>query len=381
MVIDRVEPASVATPASAWPTLLDAVTRDGGVRMHYQPIVDLTRGSVVGYEGLARFVPGTSTSPLPWFEAARAHGRVAELEAAALRAAFADRASLPANTFLTVNVGPDVLDHPEVRDALDGEGSLAGVVIELTEHARVDSYLDLEPALNRLRSAGALLAIDDAGAGYAGLQHLLSIRPDIIKLDRALVASVDRDEAKRALVEMLGTFASRVDAWVLAEGVETLAELETVARLGVPLGQGYYLALPGEPWPELDDSTAVHLRSFASRTDDSTLRSLMENARTAFNPSHAAEAFVQDDVDVVVILDEHGRPVATLDPEGLLHPVRDTSLQVNADTPVAQAAHRALTRPDGRRFHPMVCTDNAGRFVGLVRMERILDFLAASTAG
>ncbi len=79
-----------------------------------------------------------------------------------------------------------------------------------------------------------------------------------------------------------------------------------------------------------------------------------------------------------MILDRYGRPVATLEPEGILHSVRETVLQVNADTPIAQAAHRALTRPEGHRFRPMVCTDNAGRFVGLVRMERVLDFLAAA---
>jgi EAL domain-containing protein (putative c-di-GMP-specific phosphodiesterase class I) len=354
--------------------LLDTAVHADGIRTHYQPIVDLARGAVVGYEGLARFAPGAP--PFAYFEAAAALGRVGELEAAAIRSALSGRPTLPRNTFLTVNVGPDVLEHPAIVEVLTGQGGLGGVVIELTEHARVDSYLALEPSLARLRSAGAMIAVDDAGSGYAGLQHLLQIRPEIIKLDRALVASVDRDEAKRSLVAMLGTFASRMDAWLLAEGVETLAELETMARLGVPLAQGYYLARPGVAWPEVSELTCRRLRSFAAGSREPTLRALVEDGTTADDAASAAAAFAAGDVDIVVVLNAHGRPVATQEAAGLLSSVRDSSLQVSVDTSVAEAAQRAITRPREHRFHPIVCTDDLGRFVGLVRMERIVEFLA-----
>ncbi len=362
-----------------WPALLDAAVRGGGMLTHYQPIVDLARGSVVGYEALARFGVGPST--VDWFEAALALGRTPELEAAALRAAFADRPTLPADTFLTVNIGPDVLEHPAVDEVLRDQGDLSGVVIELTEHARVDSYLALTPTLERLRAAGAIFALDDAGSGYSGLQHLLQIRPEIIKLDRSLVESVNRDEAKRSLVEMLGAFASRTDAWLLAEGVETLAELETVARLGVPLAQGYYLARPGAAWPTVSDLICRQLRSFASRSREPTLGSLVQSAPTARDPATAAEMLGRGGADLVVVLDGHGRPVATVGSRGLLSSIRDTSLLVSVDTPIAEAAQRAIKRPDGHRFHPIVCTDGAGRFVGVVHMERILEFLATAQAG
>lgn len=375
MVVRQATPQSRRTPTSDWPARLDAAVLGGGIRTHYQPIVDLARGTVVGYEGLARF--GLGPSPVAWFEAALALGRTAELEAAAIRAAFAGRAALPPNTFLTVNVGPDVLEHPAIREVLNDQGDLGGVVIELTEHARVDSYLALEPTLERLRSAGAIFALDDAGSGYAGFQHLLQIRPEIIKLDRSLVASVDRNEAKRSLVEMLGAFASRMDAWLLAEGVETQAELETLARLGVPLAQGYYLARPGGPWPEVSDLTCRQLRSLASRSREPTLSSLVESARTAPDATSAVEAFGRDSAGLVVVLDGHGRPVATVEARGLLPSVRDTSLHVSVDTPIAEAAQRAIKRPGGHHFHPIVCTDDSGRFVGLVHMERVLEFLAA----
>ena len=150
------------------PEDLDAVIAGGGVRSEFQPVIDLARASVVGYEALARF-DGPVSSPLPWFEAAQLHGRLVELEAAALRSALEAHAILPTNTFLTVNIGPASIDTPLCRAVWADFPALGGVVIELTEHERIDSYTALEPALDRLRAAGALLAIDDAGAGYAGL--------------------------------------------------------------------------------------------------------------------------------------------------------------------------------------------------------------------
>ena len=140
------------------PEDLDAVIAGGGVSVAFQPVIDLARASVVGYEALARF-DGPVPSPLPWFEAAQRHGRLVELEAAALRSALEAHAILPTNTFLTVNIGPGSIDTPLVRAVWDDHPSLGGVVIELTEHERIDSYTNLEPALDRLRSAGARLAI------------------------------------------------------------------------------------------------------------------------------------------------------------------------------------------------------------------------------
>jgi EAL domain-containing protein (putative c-di-GMP-specific phosphodiesterase class I) len=364
-------------PPRQWAGLLDLALALGGVRSHYQPIVDLARGAVVGYEALARFAPGTAIGTEQWFATARELGRVAELEAAALRSALVHRADLPVNTFLTVNLGPDVLDHPAVREVLAAEVSLAGVVVELTEHARIDSYAALEPAIDRLRGAGAMLAIDDAGSGYAGLQHLVTLRPDIIKLDRGLIAGVDRDEAKRALVEMVGTFASRIDAWLLGEGVETRAELETLTRLGVPLAQGYYLGRPAEPWSRVDGGSAAFVRSLHQPDATPTLRSLLEEVPTTVDAVEAAAEAERARHDHVMLVDVHGRAVAAFGTTGTLLSVHHALLQVNVDTPVSQAAQRALTRAPERRFRPLVCTDDAGRFVGMVRMERVVGFLAA----
>jgi EAL domain-containing protein (putative c-di-GMP-specific phosphodiesterase class I) len=360
-----------------WPALLARALTGEGVTIAFQPIVDLAGGTVVGYEALARFSGYPVSSPDQWFAAARQQGCSAQLEALALRLAFAARADLPPGTFLAVNVGPDVLGHRDVLDVWNREDDLAGVVVELTEHARIDSYVSLEPALNRLRAAGALIAIDDAGAGYAGLQHLIGLRPHIIKLDRNLISGVDRDETKRALVEMIGTFASRIDAWVLAEGVEHLGELDTVINLGVPLGQGYLLARPGPAWVPLDGRGAALLAQKLPARTDRSLRQVVEHATTVQDERDAAAAFVDDSVDLVVMLDSQGRPIAAMDADGMVHSALDPGMRVHVDTDVREAAERAVTRPARQRFQPLLCTDGTGGFVGVARMERVLTFLTS----
>ncbi len=202
-----------------------------------------------------------------------------------------------------------------IRDIWRGQGNLGGLVVELTEQTPIDSYLELEPDLNQLRSAGALIAVDDAGAGYAGLRHLLALRPSLIKIDRELIQDVDRDEAKRALISMLGTFASRVDAWILAEGVERVEELDALVALGVPLVQGYCLARPGPAWEQIDLDLAHRLASKPPVTHQSIIRDIVEPATTATSTATAAAAFDDNPaLQSVVLMGEHLRPVAVLDP-------------------------------------------------------------------
>lgn len=359
-----------------WAPLLTTAIRGEGLESHYQPIVDLARGVVVGYEALARFTGPGPRGPDQWFAAARAAGCLAQLEAAAVRAALRHRADLPVNTFLTVNVGPDVLTEPDVREAFEDAGSLEGVVIELTEHAPVTSWELLTHHLDGLRACGALIAMDDAGSGHAGLTAMLQLRPDLIKLDRELVTDVHRIESKRVLVEMMGTLADRLDAWLLAEGIESWAETEALARLGVPLGQGYFLARPAPPWNGVDPDLALQLMSIVRERDGATLRALLEHTATA----RVGEPRVEVADGPVVVLDEHHRPVELHEASGAVTTLRD-DLRVNVDTSIQQAARRALTRADGGWAGALVCTDNAGRYVGVVPMTSVVRSLSADVPG
>lgn len=375
--------AEAGAPAQPdWESLLASACRGEGLATAYQPIVDTARGTVVGYEALARFPGYAEKNPEVWFEAARGHGRAADLEAAALRTALRARAALPANCFLTLNVSPELLASENVRRVWRAEGRLDGLVVELTEQTPIESYVGLEPDLNQLRAAGALIAVDDAGAGYAGLRHLLSLRPSMIKIDRALIQDVDRDEAKRALIEMMGAFASRVDAWILAEGVERAEELDALVSLGVPLVQGYYLARPAPPWAGIDLDLAHRLASHRPAAHKTTVRDVVEPATTSASVAQAADAFAGDPaLDAVVLLGEHLRPVAVLDAGASALGVVSPGMRVNLDTPLHQALGRSMTRPKQQRFDPLLVTDNAGRFAGLARMERMIVAAAAAEGG
>src|SRR3954453_10746734 len=268
----------------------------------FQPIVDLASAAVAGYEALARF-PGTA-SPEVWFAAAHEAGLGAELEALALRKALAALPDLPPNTFLTVNVSPHLLGTAPIVAAFAEPASLRRVVVELTEHMPTHDLAALRRQTAALRGRGALIAIDDAGSGYAGLQQLAEVRPQLVKLDRALVAGVDSDPVKTALAEMVGTFTSRIDAWLPAEGIEPPAELAAFARLGVPLAQGWLLGRPTPHFAPLTAEVTQLVRSHVARA------TLADSVAGLLRPVRQRDA---DEADTApapyVLLDARGVPV------------------------------------------------------------------------
>lgn len=344
------------------------LTEPARLHMAFQPIVDLRRGVVVGYEALAR-VPGTpKATPDVWFAAAARHGVADELEALAVRAALSARPALPRNCYLSVNVSPALVGSPHVRAALGGD--LGGVVLELTEHAPVDDYDALAAGLSGLRAAGALLAVDDAGTGYAGLAHILALRPDVVKLDRTLIAGLDLDEAKTVLVSTLGDFAGQIDAWVLAEGVERPGELDALVRLRVPLAQGYLLGRPAPPWAGIDGGLGERIRRRVAATDPTTagVAPIVEEV-----PAVEVLTPLAAGLDAAVVVDPSGRPI------GLLSDGHDGVLPVQTIRPSSSARdvlNRALTRDRRARFTPLVVVDTTGRYLGVVRLERLIRFVA-----
>jgi EAL domain-containing protein (putative c-di-GMP-specific phosphodiesterase class I) len=245
LIADRLaEPPPVTRPDAA--SRVREVLTEGAVCTHVQPIVDLASGEVVAYEALARF-PEAGDGPAQLFSDAAAAGLGVELEELAARAALAVAPRLPAGRPVGVNLSPEALLRPSVTTLLLDHRHL-DLSVEVTEHSPVDDYDALESALADLRRAGIALTVDDAGAGYASLRHVLRLRPDAIKLDIALVAGVHVDPAKRAMVTAMVNFAAAVDARLVAEGVEHDTEAECLRALGVRQGQGH---LFGHPTPVL----------------------------------------------------------------------------------------------------------------------------------
>ncbi len=222
----------------------------------FQPIVELATGRIAGYEALMRFTRAEPPrSPDLWFAQARRCGLGAALEAKALAVSLAvpDR---PAGTFLSLNVSPAALVSPEVHAVLPED--LREIVIELTEDEVFSSGLQLDAQLSALRDRGARIAVDDAGAGYAGLQQVVRVAPEILKIDRSLITDIDVDASKMALLEALARFASTTGAAVCGEGIERLSELRMLARADTTYAQGYALARPGPAWPSVDAEIARH---------------------------------------------------------------------------------------------------------------------------
>jgi PAS domain S-box-containing protein len=215
------------------------------LRIVFQPIVDLVSGVVVGFEALSRFTSDPVRPPNEWFSEASAIGLGVELELHSLREALAERHRMPAGAYLSLNISPQTAMSPLLLDLL-ADSPCERIVLEVTEHVGIEDYDVLAESLGRLRSRGLRIAIDDAGAGYASLRHILNIRPDIIKLDIALTRGIDIDPARQALAVALVTFREAIDAVLVAEGIETQNELDMLVRLGLQHGQGYYLGRPAD---------------------------------------------------------------------------------------------------------------------------------------
>lgn len=220
-----------------------AVIQQAGVRPVYQPIVDLAYGRVSGVEALSRFDAGT---PQQWFDDAESVGLRADLETAAISAALSRLASLPASAYLSLNISPSTLQSRDIARLLD-RVPLDRVVMEMTEHAPVSDYDALKRTLRPLRQAGVRIAVDDAGAGFASLRHIILLAPEIIKLDISLTRGIDHDRPRRALSFALVAFARETRSTIVAEGVETAAELQVLRDIGVTHGQGFLLARPTAP--------------------------------------------------------------------------------------------------------------------------------------
>lgn len=211
----------------------------------FQPIVELESRVVVGYETLTRFADGTP--PADRFAQASAAGLGLELEAATLEAAFRASAPLPANVLLNLNVSPELILAGEPLASLLGTWGWQ-TILEVTEHHAVHDYEALRAAIRRL-GPSVRLAIDDAGAGFASFRHILELGPQFVKLDRTIVVGIDADPARQALVAGMRHFAVSTGCSMIAEGIETEAELAALRSLGVALGQGYHLGRPAAAPP------------------------------------------------------------------------------------------------------------------------------------
>lgn len=343
--------ASSVDPTSAAGTYVLRVLQEPRLLVPVvQPIVDLMQASVAGWEVLTR-VQGTDLSPSELFAGAQSLGVAAELHVVSVRAALELRRTLPSGTFLTMNIDPMAVVSGQVREILQDEADLSGLVIELVESAWPTDPSALLSALADFRRQGARLAVDDVGAGYSGLSQLMAVRPELIKLDKTLIDNITDDPAAQALVTAVSLLSGTLDAWLAVEGIETEQQVEVVSRLGIPLAQGYYFGHPQEPWPTVE---TTHLERML---EGHRLTSMIDEVGPLVRPARPDE----------IVLGDHGTPVGVR----LGADIRPAML-VAPSTQPAQALRQAMQRPEPDRFVPLVVTSPIQHPIGMVDVDTLV---------
>ena len=209
----------------------------------YQPIVHLGGMHPCGYEALCRFSAEPYRTPDVWFKEAAEIGMAVELELAVIREAMSAIDMLDPEQYVSLNISPATILSAQFLDTFS-RLPLSRIVLELTEHVGIEDYERFTKILSPLRRRGLRLAVDDAGAGHSSLRHIVQLNPDYVKVDMSLTRNVDSDLARRALIGALLYYTRETSAQIIAEGIETMSELQTLKLLGVRRGQGYLLGRP-----------------------------------------------------------------------------------------------------------------------------------------
>lgn len=273
---------SLSRPSGAkpWPDL-DAVIRDGLIDLAFQPIVRTLTGDIVALEALSRPRPESGFSnPGLLFASAEAFQRSWELEALVREKLALLACGLPSDRMVFFNTSPGVFADERYPDAIEEFRERSGLeksrfVLEITERAESDGSGSLERNALILRDRGYQIAIDDMGAGSSGLNRVMALRPSWLKLDRDIIKGIDHDAYRQNLVRFLAYFTRLGGARLIAEGVETIDELNTIFDLGADCVQGFAIARPGAIDQTLDESISawmVERGSLVERESETVVR-------------------------------------------------------------------------------------------------------------
>lgn len=341
----------------------DQITRydsavESDISIGYLPILDVARGTPAGYQAV--MLPGGPTGP-------DQRDPTVDIVKAALTAF----STLPPNTFIAIPVPLHRLGDPDIQAALRDHESLAGIVLDITDFTPTISSLT-ESVLDDVRHAGALISVGGRETAQPELGSIIRLRPSIVRLGKAWTADLDQSPTKRSAIEVTGRLTAHLDAWILAESVSTAAELRALSELGVPLAQGAFIGGPRPVWPQIRPLAKNALPATAS-APDGALRALIQQAYTTHDLS-AARAVLPEasGFETVIVVDDTRRPISMLNRGTFGRWEPSTVLTINIDTPVAASVARAMSRPPETRFLPLVCTDAAGRFIGILKIEDLI---------
>lgn len=376
----------------------------------FQPVVSLTDAAVIGYEALSR---GPQGSPLErpdvLFAAAAEHDLVWELEYLCRNKALERARDIIATKMIFLNVDPQIIKDPRFQKGYTREMlhnlyiDTGNVIFEITEKTAINDYRAFRRILDNYVSQGYKIAIDDTGAGYSGLKTLAQTRPHYIKVDMELIRDIDKDYLKQAMLKALYDFSVATNSQIIAEGIETRAELATLIDIGIPYGQGYYLRRPGPQFADLSAELQAEIIELNWRKAASfhlPPRSVAVGEIACQAAGVSPELSIGEAVEYFAVSPHaQGLPVVAGDrPVGLLmknkleaslggnyrqdvylnRPVRllmDRSpLIVERDTPLEVAARCALARNEND-IYDHILVENNGKYGGTVSVKGILERL------
>lgn len=373
----------------------------------YQPILEFKTGSIIGWEALSRGPEGSSfSSPVVLFETAEQLGRLFALEKVCRESAIGKVGQLLENRKLFLNVHPKTMADPEFTpgktlELMQRAGlTPENVVLEITERHSVHEFELFYRTLDHYRNQGFSVAVDDAGAGYAGLSTIAELQPEYIKLDKSLIDGIHKDPVKRALVETTVTFADKIGSQIIAEGIESQAQAVCLKDIGVHCGQGYFIARPACEKPHLSKA-CMELQSVNDVTNRSITCSVpigdIAKPPHSLSPDYmvadAQEFFkknnrftnivvVEDNIPRGLVMEYHlNRQLSSQYGIALFYKrsidtIMDTRpLIVDIDTPVEQVARQAMRREHLKAYDDIIVT-RKGYLYGVVTVLSLLNALA-----
>jgi len=389
-------------------SILDGIIKREAVKPVYQPIVSLTDGEIFGYEALSRICAnGLNMTVENMFKAAEKSNRVWELESLCRAKALKGAMGMDSGKKLFLNVNPNIM-HDEgfkngfTKSRIEKYGlNFDNVIFEITERVAISDNSAFLSSIDHYKRQNYKIAIDDVGAGYSGLSVISQVKPDFIKLDMSLIRDIDKDETKQLLCKALVDFGLSADIKIIAEGVETEGELETLIKLDVGYCQGYFICVPGEDFNEiapekLEIIEKCTTKKYLERTKSSIypIIGYLSKNGMCFSPDETAESVyeamklnpvaseftvVKDEVAVGFMTKTRlneilgGRYGFTLFSKKQLGELMNTDfLRVNYNMPVNQVSALAMQRPCEQLYDPIV-VEKGKVYSGTVTVKDLLE--------
>lgn len=379
------------------------------IKIVYQPLISLSSGENIGYEALSRGPENSRlASPNVLFPLAENAGLLYPLEKICREQAILGLPKISDTEKLFLNINPQVINDPNFASGITLEllkkiGLLPkNVVFEITERTSIKDFVSFEKTLQHYREQGFLIAIDDAGAGYSSLQAIAELKPDFIKIDISLIKDIDKNEVKQSLLETFNVFAKKINAKIIAEGIETAEELQELVEMGIDYGQGYFLARPAYPIPQISPQAKELISNYEKILKQKvsnytevigqiSQKVQMFNDRTSVNQIY--ELFEEDPFMEGLIIGENSIPYGLIMRNKLynhlstqygialyknrsIKSIMDMNpLIVNYSMSVEMVAQHATSRVT-QKLYDCIIVIEGGEFSGMVSVRTLLEYIS-----